>query len=461
MYSLKCLVWFLSLLHSTHCGRRYGIQDNAIVSLPMFKTPLEYEESHSTSDMSTAPDALMMMDLFTTATARSEWHWSENPILGHDIKMYAMVSLGETSIFGIGPNGNVYERFFTGFTWTFFLHTGPTNSIYRPLYYEGMWSPSRIPNKEMGPVVAITGVEMTGVGDLDFHGYIGIFVSTENGNLYQRESIGDRVLKWIDVSLKNDRIVKSGVVGRSGRTFFVTEGGALMEMLFATHSWAKYDCEFNLLLVVDVMNMKENSVFVMSDTFTLWELDMSTLLWKKHLGPEPGFTLLAQPACSVSLSKAKELLDTRSIFFLSSIGLVEYNYDSVAKKFIWYMYGYPTTGSETDEPPPALASMSFSYTLQRLFFVNGDRRLYAFEMAVPVWIDLRSPVEEASLSLPLSADVGSIQLVRPLVIDQPSFNEAMVVLVQEDGHLAIYSSIDVNGSTTGKWEIHHVPEYVL
>ncbi|CAK4926647.1 unnamed protein product [Aphanomyces euteiches] len=325
-------------------------------------------------------------------------------------QLYSMVYVSPNSIFVIGTNGHVYERFFNGKNWEFVQHNLPDERV----YYRSPGGRFDV-MRDLNTAMAITRVA---------HGsYEGIVVADKSGYMIQRVADEEGTVRWIDCSVGyNMHVYTGGYVDEDDDTMYVvTHEGDLYArhsmssaILLPWHTISTRDLtpyQFVLVLLV-----RKRYVYVLTKCGRLIAVSMKTNAWSElthvlRLSLQPG---LATPS---------------SLFLIgNSNGLLEL----VLETNEWIVHGHPP-----------------NQILYGALATCGHHCILALTEDHTIWQFSRDDSQPWFAHADLPRHV-KLALVPPIALE----DELVVVL--EDGRLATKVHCDIGPEN--EWIIHCVPE---
>ncbi|KAF0692676.1 Aste57867_16261 [Aphanomyces stellatus] len=383
-------------------------------------------------------DAIWMHRILSQRSLDDPWKQA----IAVNPRAFTLVQVSARSIFVIGSNGRLFERYFNGDTWEYVRHVAapPRHERLFHRLHHGQYAP----HCNMDAAVALTRV---------VHGsYEGLIVADVAGRLVQRVAdAASAAVRWVDVSIPGGLHVYSrGFASQDGTFYVVSHEGALHARRMwpmAASSWrilgGQNASMARLALVVHVAsqdNSGHDVVYVLTHDGTLVQVDTSSGKWT-DCGPPSGIRLALQPMAAVT-STLSSLLS--SLFMASSKGLVEFTLDSKR----WHVHGHP--------PDQLLHGGA-------LASVDQDARILAISDERSLWQWTRDDMEWEEVTPPLPAHV-TIARVPPTVVSHRHANDRRsdgqqqhheLIVLLEDGRLA---SKRMDASGTAPWTIHCVPE---
>ncbi|EQC32168.1 hypothetical protein SDRG_10362 [Saprolegnia diclina VS20] len=343
--SLVAMLVLSSLLFGTDASRRYAVQNGRIRELPIFADETEWIAHVATnlnvpaSALSTVTemkhehvsiDAIWVHQLFKERSIENARIATQRPV--HTGYRASLAMLSAHSIFVIGRDGTLFERYFNGVVWVYMRHVSATESVYvKRLASTGGIAYTLSATPHLAPMVAVTRIA--------HNRFQSILVADASGRLLQRDVSDNRQLRWVDISPPDANVFSTGVLSHDGRFYVATENGKVFRWDVASSSlplWHRED--------LDVNDPSDAIVTIVgaSTTSTLFVLTALGRLLEFAL--ERGERQFVDHSAAISFHMEASwgfVHTATSVFGLSpTMGLVEFNKTTSG----WRVHGHPPDG---------------------------------------------------------------------------------------------------------------------
>ncbi|KDO28745.1 hypothetical protein SPRG_19959 [Saprolegnia parasitica CBS 223.65] len=333
----------LLLLLGTDAGRRYAVRDGRIRELSMFADEnawIAHVATHltvPTAALSTVTemqrqhvsvDAIWVHQLFKERSIESARVATQRPV--HAGYRASVAMLSAHSIFVLGRNGLLFERYFNGVVWVYMRHVGATESVYvkrRASTGDVAYTLSATPH--MAPMVAVTRIA--------HKRFQSILVADATGRLLQRDVSDNRQLRWVDITPPGATVATTGVLSADGRFYIAAADGQVFSWDVASASLPLWHRE-----ALDVDDPADAIVTVVGASKTLYVLTALGRLLEFALEHGERQFIDHSAAIRFQIEASLGVVNTAtSVFGLSpTLGLVEFNKTTST----WRVHGHPPTG---------------------------------------------------------------------------------------------------------------------
>ncbi|OQR84446.1 hypothetical protein ACHHYP_13361 [Achlya hypogyna] len=293
--------WLLAVaaLYVADGGRRFGLRDGVVAELPVFASEYDWLDHLS-------PEGLPLLSGYRATLA----------------------ALGGHSIFVVGRNGNLFERFFNGVMWVYMRHAGDPEEVFtKTLQRPGEHTFELSTSPQLAPAVAVT--------HINFKSFHSILIADSTGRLLQRDVSEDGYLRWIDISIANVSVASTGIMTPKGHFYIAGTDGFVYRWDVSKHSIAHWE---TLAFVVEDTRDRIVSVVGVSATTTMFVLTARGHLIEYAIG-QTHLCLDHSKALPFHFNATAGFVHTHSSIFLvsPSMGLVEFE----KPKSRWRVHGNP------------------------------------------------------------------------------------------------------------------------